>query len=47
MDPRVWTLHGTYGLSMNAFWQDFVILDVKKIDLQKIYHGIYHIINVS
>ena len=45
MDPRVWTLHGTYGLSMNAFWQDFV--DVKKIDLQKIYHGIYHIINVS
>ena len=26
---------------MNAFWQDLV--DVKKTDLQKVYHGIYHI----
>ena len=47
MDPCVWTLHGTYGLSINAFWQDFVVLDVKKIDFQKIYHGIYHIINID
>ena len=28
---------------MNAFWQDLVMLvDVKKTDLQKVCHGIYH-----